>query len=330
MKQTNDGIKKLPLIISGAFVLVVSMWVLSLLIIIELFPDPKHMINGVKDISHLTARGTFGDMFGAVNALFSGLAFAGLIIAIYMQRKELEYQREELELTRKEFQKQTKEFEEQNKNLAIQRFENTFFSMVKLLNSIIDSISFEEVIYGAVGGFNTAQLQYMSPAQRTRNNNGREVFTCFRKQLVVELKNITSIENFSDKVSEFFLHHPYSADNYIGHYFKVIYSILKQIDQNKSLNFDEKKSYSNMLRSQLSCDELFLLFCNCLQRDEFILLKLLIEKYSFLKHFYNFEISDEIMQNYQPRAYQSRKEFNLHHYRDKLDALGLENFITED
>lgn len=29
-------------------------------------------------------RGTFGDLFGAVNALFSGLAFAGLIYTIVL------------------------------------------------------------------------------------------------------------------------------------------------------------------------------------------------------------------------------------------------------
>ncbi len=39
--------------------------------------------------------GPFGDMFGAVNALFSGYAFAGIIVAILMQRLELKAQREE-------------------------------------------------------------------------------------------------------------------------------------------------------------------------------------------------------------------------------------------
>lgn len=41
--------------------------------------------------------GQFGDQFGAVNALFSGLAFAGLIITILQQRKGWYYQRKELE-----------------------------------------------------------------------------------------------------------------------------------------------------------------------------------------------------------------------------------------
>ena len=43
-----------------------------------------------------TSRGTFGDMFGAVNALFSGLALAGIVVAIILQRHELELQRREL------------------------------------------------------------------------------------------------------------------------------------------------------------------------------------------------------------------------------------------
>ena len=46
--------------------------------------------------------GVFGDMFGSVNALFSGLAFVGVIYAILLQRKELQLQRRELESTREE------------------------------------------------------------------------------------------------------------------------------------------------------------------------------------------------------------------------------------
>lgn len=42
-----------------------------------------------------STRGTFGDSFGAVNALFSGLAFAGVIHALNLQREELRAQRTE-------------------------------------------------------------------------------------------------------------------------------------------------------------------------------------------------------------------------------------------
>lgn len=49
-----------------------------------------------------TGPGVFGDMFGVANALFSGLAFVGLVFAILLQRQELGLQRRELEETRAE------------------------------------------------------------------------------------------------------------------------------------------------------------------------------------------------------------------------------------
>ena len=58
-------------------------------------------------------RGAFGDMFGVVNALFSGLAFAGILIALYMQKHELELQRKELSATREELKLQRMEMKGQ-------------------------------------------------------------------------------------------------------------------------------------------------------------------------------------------------------------------------
>src|SRR5918994_4689704 len=52
--------------------------------------------------SSMEERGQFGDLFGGVNALFTGLAFAGVIYTILLQSNELELQREELRLNREE------------------------------------------------------------------------------------------------------------------------------------------------------------------------------------------------------------------------------------
>ena len=38
---------------------------------------------------NLPDHGTFGDMFGAINALFSGLAFVGVIYAILLQQTQI-------------------------------------------------------------------------------------------------------------------------------------------------------------------------------------------------------------------------------------------------
>jgi len=79
-----------PLVASS--VIVILLWVLS-------FP----VLNKIFDGSEATAH--FGDSFGAVNALFSGLAFAGIIATIWLQKNELALQREELKMTREELKK---------------------------------------------------------------------------------------------------------------------------------------------------------------------------------------------------------------------------------
>jgi hypothetical protein len=78
--------------IAGAVVFII--WIANLVIgLISLCSDGK----GAE----------LGDSFGIVNALFSGLAFAGVIAALWMQREELSLQRKELRDTREEFAKQT-------------------------------------------------------------------------------------------------------------------------------------------------------------------------------------------------------------------------------
>lgn len=51
----------------------------------------------------LTTRALFDDPFEALNTLFSGLALAGVMITILIQRKEMRMQQDEMQETRKEF-----------------------------------------------------------------------------------------------------------------------------------------------------------------------------------------------------------------------------------
>jgi hypothetical protein len=69
-----------------------ALWLISGLFIYNTFPNWE-------------TRGTFGDMFGSVNALFSGLGFVGLVYAILLQKEEMMLHKKELELTKIETQK---------------------------------------------------------------------------------------------------------------------------------------------------------------------------------------------------------------------------------
>ena len=57
--------------------------------------------------------GTYGDFFGSFTSLFTVLAFGGLIISLFLQRKDLELQRNELEESRKELKAQAAAQEKQ-------------------------------------------------------------------------------------------------------------------------------------------------------------------------------------------------------------------------
>lgn len=85
-----------------------------------------------------SVRGQFGDMFGAVNALFSGLAFAGLIYTIILQREELSLQRKELALTRDELKRSAEAQEETSKALNTQIHSMSVTAKINALTTVIN------------------------------------------------------------------------------------------------------------------------------------------------------------------------------------------------
>ena len=120
-------------------------------------------------------RGTFGDMFGAVNAVFSGLAFAGIIISLYLQRIDLKTQKEQLELNYEEVRKTNEEFELQNKTLSIQLFENQYYKMIELHK---DNVQEMKITF-----FDHIKVPYQSPQGHGHSNQeiirdvtGRKIF----------------------------------------------------------------------------------------------------------------------------------------------------------
>ena len=71
-----------------------------------------------------------GDSFGTLNTLFSGFAFAGMMMTIIFQSIELKEQRIELKGQRKELEGQKEELEIQNKTAELQRFDSSFFILL--------------------------------------------------------------------------------------------------------------------------------------------------------------------------------------------------------
>lgn len=123
-----------------------------------------------------TDRGTFGDMFGVVNALFSGLAFATLIYTMFLQREELRLQRIELQATRDEMKGQKEQLEAQSFVFRKQAFEDTFFRLLDHYDKLTRAIH--------VAPHKSERLGL------TAEWNGREAFHYIYKVLELEYKRI--------------------------------------------------------------------------------------------------------------------------------------------
>lgn len=227
-------------------------------------------------------RGTFGDQFGAVNALFSGLAFTGLIYTIILQRRDLELQRndlklqrEELILTRQEMEEQTAEFEKQNETLRIQRFENTFFNMLSQFQEVVNNLS----VSARVKGENVVLT-------------GRESFQELFERAVVYIPNPQRDGEFVGIRGMKAVLDTYGLEGYVNseaptqfdHYFRLLYRILKFVKTSPLITrFEDEYEYTSILRATLSRYELVWLYYNGLTYGK-NKLKPLIERYAMLKN----------------------------------------------
>lgn len=111
-----DGSTGFWLAVIGALLLVVGMWLGTRTVIpAVLGPTPTASV---------------ADLYEIVNALFSGLAFVGVVAAILLQRRELALQRQELRSTRKELKEQKEALIDQN---ALLTRSNTQQVLVPLL-----------------------------------------------------------------------------------------------------------------------------------------------------------------------------------------------------
>lgn len=228
----------------------------------------------------------FGDSFGAVNALISAFAFAGMIVAFILQRYELRLQRKELEAQRKEF-------EEQNSTLRLQRFENTFFNMMELQQQIVNDLNAtiyakewieEDAPDPAMGRIRKQVIQQYE-------YHGRNLFLHAFKEIVHDIETTVkgryvSVLGMRGVLQEGGLvkYDEFHTASYFDHYFRHLYRILKYVKQNADwLSPEEQYKYTCMLRGTLSRYELVWIYYNGLSDNGFDKLKPLIEDYSILK-----------------------------------------------
>lgn len=217
--------------------------------------------------SEQAAWGQFGDYVGGIlNPAFALLALFALFYTIILQVRELDETRKELQRTTLAAQLQT--------------FENNFFHMLQLHNQIRDSW---QVTVQKKNSATGSMEDHTHTGQKARFTIAQQWALQIGKKNSADEKQSKSLSQQSahqyiEAEWKAFLKHEYGQ---LGHYFRNLYTIIKRVDMTQ-LPID-KKEFVNIVRSQLSAYEFYLLFYNCLlQRHSAF--KKLIEEYEFFEH----------------------------------------------
>jgi hypothetical protein len=201
---------------------------------------------GVQNSSDFKDMGPWGDFFGGtLNPILTTFTFFAVLTTVYLQVKELA-------LTRRELERSADALEKQIAASDRQIFENAFFQMLNLHNNIVNSIDLTD--------------------QNGQSVRGRDCFRRFYSDLRRYYSNEVSRDkkraqdtNSEPESDEILLDTAYKrfwegAQVDLGHYFRYLFNVIRFIDNNKvSDDFHIK-----LLRSQLSDQELGLLFYNAL------------------------------------------------------------------
>lgn len=180
--------------------------------------------------------GQFGDAWGALTSVFSVLAFFGVLFSLKAQRESA------LQADRM--------MEKQIRSLALQNFESNLFRMLGLLQSLIQDMDIKNKKKGIV------------------LYSGRDVFRYFYKlkltsnYKLMHSSEIRGEEDIKDCIKAAFQRLFNARQQDLGHYLRFVYNIFRYIH---SSDIDEvhKKTYSKIVRSQLSNYELLIIYYNC-------------------------------------------------------------------
>ena len=179
--------------------------------------------------------GAFGDAFGTLNALFSGMAFSGVIITLLLQRKDIKDNQKEVTRQRGE--------------VIRQQEESQFYRLLSLQQRAVREFDLHKPRFGPLGNTTSSTVA-----------KGRDCFKTWTQQLT-DSYNITDSPDHAKRIQATYdkLWSNHRGD--LSLYFRSLYNLFKFISSSEHVN---KRWLGNVVRSLISDYELVILFYNCL------------------------------------------------------------------
>ena len=230
-------------------------------------------ISNVSDNDFMSVLGQMGDSYGIFNALFSGLAFLGVIATLYIQSRDNK-KRKVVEQFYQMLDVQQKVIDEINVSQVRKPRQGEPISQVKGRMAFAEFkiqmknlvIAIKEV--SQKNGFDFTDIEIADIAYAVFFYGSSKTWKPF---MMDYLKDYPETEHLVDAIiarleseKRFYLSRP--NHNYLSVYFRNMYNVIKLIDNSELIDIEEKNEYVKILRSQLSNAELYILFFNLISR----------------------------------------------------------------
>lgn len=185
------------------------------------------------------------ESLNTTNSMLAALGFAGVIVTIFIQQKELSLQIQELRDTRSEF-------EQQNKTLKKQRFENTFFNQLDLHNSISERILINDgrADYKSKDAIRFFYNEYRGAFLNAYHEMGNPPIT---KDSIDDHRRLI-LRKFSEVYLRF--------EEHFGHYFRGFVGLVEFVKLSDLIEDHDRQQYFSIIRSQLNSYEIVTHFYN--------------------------------------------------------------------
>ncbi|TNE79410.1 MAG: hypothetical protein EP332_11225 [Bacteroidetes bacterium] len=236
-------------------------WIIPLIILSALYyPFIKWLLCLHETIEVIQAYGIFA-------AVISGLAFIAFLDATRLQRIQLEKQAEEIQLQRDDLKIQhelleqtIQESREQNRTIALQRFENTFFNLLRNVHTGLEYVQYFEGKVGSRGKL--CFVKVYEKQNKTWWNLVKSELNLSEEQLQLERLGNFKIynENFKYLLNNYLIHLKKSFFNQNQSYFDTIIATIILVKNNQSLLKSDVNIYLQFISAQLTIYEKWALF----------------------------------------------------------------------
>ncbi|HCN85275.1 MAG TPA: hypothetical protein DIT07_16895 [Sphingobacteriaceae bacterium] len=214
--------------------------IIGLIFICFKFASNTYLINSSEEFTDNTIGITsaLGSLISGIGALFSLASVLYFVAALKISQRDLQ---------------------ETAKTQSLHQFENTFFKLIDLHNTIVENLVFPGSKGRDVFGSAKMDLKGSNQYYYMKDNSG--MLTRISHEFSPPPSTIEAakakLEN--DYVRTYYNRYQFT----LNHYFRTLYHVFKYLYLS-NLTQEQKKTYAAIARSQLSQDELYLIMFNSL------------------------------------------------------------------